>query len=150
MRKYLVSVAVLALIGLALVVGKAFAVDATEAINPEAQPMIMYGQSRTRTDSTVLGISKMSAEPTKDRGTGQIYSGECRLYTVTLYSDTAADMIGIYDMATGTKDFLEFELAISANTSSVSANFFGAKFEKGIYIKATDGTNSVVGVVYDY
>ena len=140
--------AVMAIIILSLaMVGQVWAVDATEARNPEAQPMLMYGKS------TNGNIAKFSAEPTKMYTTGQkqVCNMPCRLYTVTFYSDTAGDLVGIWDIPSINNDqWLEFEIAIAANTSSTTVNFNGVKFENGLYISSTDPTNSRIGVVYDY
>lgn len=159
MRKYFVVVMILAVIGLSLVVGKSFAVDATEAINPEAQPSLIYGKAGT-------GIKKFVSEPYKDSSNGDndlIFDGACRLISITMYSDTAGDLLAIYDRGSSLPSniliankaaylaaWLEFEMGLSHNTSSVTNYFNGTKFEYGIHLVASDTSNSVIGVVYDY
>jgi len=93
-------------------------------------------------------------------GNGSIYIGECRLISVVMYSATAADAIGVYDYGNAThrsgsnigaadiKD-LEFELAISANTTSNHYYVGGAPFKFGIYIVAKNSA-TITGVVFDY
>jgi hypothetical protein len=93
-------------------------------------------------------------------GTKEFYSGGCRVQTVSFYSDTAGDVVGVYDYSAakdsgittvkGDMRDLEFEIGIAANTSSATADLKGAPFDFGIYILASDSTNSIISVVYDY
>lgn len=95
----------------------------------------------------------------RQTGSGQFYSGSCRIQSVTIYSATAGDMVGIYDYSDANKSGtdvtvydirdMEFELAISANTSSFYADLKGAKFSYGVLLLATNA-NSVISVVFDY
>jgi hypothetical protein len=119
MRKYVGVVLFVAVIVLSLVyVVKGLAVDAIEAKNPEAEPILVYGHSRIAGEG---GIAKISAEPMKIFGLGQLYNGPCRVYSITMYSDTAGDMIGVYDAGTTyyygnsptVTNSLEFEIGIS-------------------------------------
>ncbi len=93
-------------------------------------------------------------------GTGSFYIGPCRVQRVSIYGVTAADIIGLYDYGDAThrsgsdvgvgdiRD-IEFELSISANTSTAFADLGGAPFVNGIYIHTKVAT-TVVSVVFDY
>ena len=91
-------------------------------------------------------------------GGGLLYTGACRIQRISMYSDTAGDMIAIYDNVNSDNDsgpnyFLgsvEFELGISANTSSAFIDAGGATFSRGIFACASDDTNTQITVVYDY
>lgn len=154
MRKIFI-VMMLAVIGLSLIAGKCFAVDATEANNPEAEPFLMYGLSPDR-----INIKKMNVQnfdySGSILGSGFIRDGACRVGTITLYSDTTGDLIGIRDWGdindpgNSGPDWLEFEIAIAANTTSVSIDLGGVYFRHGIHITSTDDSNCFTGVVYDY
>ena len=163
MKKFFV-VAIIAILSLGVigVVKSSYAVNATEAVNPEAEPIIVYGQSRSRPSNgdSSIGIAKLSTEPTKKMGLGQVFNGIGRVYSVTIYSDTAGDLVGLYDIGAvggnyygagaSVTNSLEFEIAIAANTSSTTVYLQGAKFENGLFIAASDAANTKCGVVYDY
>ena len=94
-------------------------------------------------------------------GNGQFYTGACRIQSVTVYGDTAGDMVAIYDysasirsgsdVAEGDIRDLEFELAIAANTSTPpSWNLSGAPLAFGIFILTNDDTNVRFSIVFDY
>lgn len=138
--------AVLVLVVLALgFAGNVWAVDATEASNPEAQPALMYGDA-------VSGIAKIPAGPRYSKtitNSAIISAIPVRVYTVNIYSDTAGDLAAIYAENTPPVAYLEFEIAIAANTSSKSINLSGLKLPE-LYIALSDTTNSLVTVTYDY
>jgi hypothetical protein len=92
--------------------------------------------------------------PTKTRciiGSGQIYTGPCRIISVNFYSLTAGDKIGVYDTVNAGYPItdLEFEMGISANTSSAPPYYPQAPFVNGIRVLSTNA-NSVTTVVFDY
>ncbi len=138
----------MAIIILSLAVGQVWATDATEAINPEAQPFIAYGK-----DGTGISKIRVGGDAIKSQiGSGQIFTGTCRLQKISMYSDTAGDNIGVYDTTNSAypATSLELELGISANTSSASIDVGGAPFANGVRILASDGTNTLITIVYDY
>ena len=77
-----------------------------------------------------------------------IYTGACRLISVSLTGATAGDYAQIYDAvtATGTP---KFDPRLAANTSSLTFNYGGAPFSTGIYVDVID-SELFVSVVYDY
>ena len=143
------KVFVMAAIILSLGIGQAWAVNATEAINPEAQPVLNYGKYNT-------GIEKIVATPVAKWITTstQISNTPIRIRSITIYGDTLGDMVAVYDTTsttTGNMDkWLEFEIAISANTSSTTAYLGDVKMTKGCYLTMTDVSASRVSIIYDY
>jgi hypothetical protein len=59
-------------------------------------------------------------------------------------------MVALYNHTDSDIKYLEFEIAIAANTSSTSINLEGLEFEEGLYAVTNDTTNSIVTVSYDY
>ena len=138
---------VLALVVLALgFAGNVWAVDATEALNPQAEPTLMYGDS-------VDGIAKMPAGPRYSKtitAQGLISSTPIRVYMVNLYSATAGDMVGGYnDVVGGDLVYQEFEVAIAVNTSSNSINLNGLKIPE-LYLSLSNPSGSIATITYDY
>ncbi len=93
-------------------------------------------------------------------GSGVVYTGACRVLSVSLYGATAGDTIGIYNTSAAEQaqykigpypiEDLEFELGISANTSNAPTwDAKGAKFNFGIKILATVSTTKT-SVIFDY
>ena len=84
-------------------------------------------------------------------GSGQLYTGPCRILSVNFYSSTAGDMVGIYDTVDPTCPIatLEFEMGISANTSNAPMYSPNAPFLNGIRILSSSAT-AVTTVVFDY
>ena len=155
MRKALLAVLVL---GLCLV-GSAFAADNIQDIgsnkNLDSAVLIgsIGGNAADVNDSGAVQVADIAMHKDSVVGSGSIHVGPCYVHTITLYSDTAGDMIGIRDYDGTSADWtnwLEFEIAIAANTSSTTIDLKGAYFEHGLYISASDTTNSVTGAVYDY
>jgi len=89
-------------------------------------------------------------------GSGQVYTGTCRVFTVNMYSDGTGDMIHVFNsilqhpVVNNSLLLLEFEIGIAANTCSNSYDAKGATFSNGIFVTASDNTNTRVTVVYDY
>ena len=146
MKKVFIVALILMLIGMAFVIRKSFAVDATEAINPEAEPVIMYGK-------TVSGISKIAGGPSyviAETGTGMRYNGTCNIHGIQVYGLSTGDIAVVEDRNTlGTTNGIKFEAAISANTSSEYIDAKGTAFTYGIYVTTTD-SDVFVSITYDY
>lgn len=143
MRKFLI----LAIILLSLEMVGNIQAATNEAANPEAQPVTIYGKSGSGID-----IIRAGADDKKSQiGSGQIYTGACRLLSVDFTSATAGDTIGIYDTTDSSYpiDTIEFELTIAANTSTLPYDAKGAPFVNGIRILSTNA-NSFIGIVFDY
>lgn len=153
MKKYFVVLAVI----LSLIMARqSYATNATEAINPEAEPVIIYGKSLSSS-----GINKIVAGSTVQSqiGSGQLYTGACRILGLSIRGATSGDNIGIYDDSVlnksgsdvGIYDIrdLEFELGISANNASTFVDAKGATFSRGISILATAST-IVTSITFDY
>jgi len=147
MRKVLILAVILLSLGITT---KALAVEATEARNPEAQPMLSYGKSGN-------GIEKMLASPRTayvKAGSGVVYTGSCRVIKVSMYAPTAGDAVSIYNSGVeniyqGGINTFEFELSISANTSNAYWDAGGITFTNGIYLHATD-SDVITNVIFDY
>lgn len=148
MKRWIVILAVIVLsLGMA---GQALAVNATEAINPEAQPTLGYGKAGD-------GIQKMLASPRTayvKAGSGVVYTGSCRVIRVSMYAPTAGDAVSVYnsgveDIYQGGINTFEFELSISANTSNAHWDAGGITFTNGVYLHATD-TDVITNVIFDY
>ena len=149
-------IAVLAIILSLGIVKQLWATNATEAINPEAEPVIIYGKSLS-----TAGINKIVAGSTvgSQIGTGQFYTGGCRILGISIRGATSGDNIGIYDDSVLTKSGtdvgiydirdLEFELGISANNASAFIDAKGATFSRGISILTTAST-TVTSITFDY
>jgi len=87
-------------------------------------------------------------------GSGQIYTGSCFIQSINYYGAATGDIAGIYDLAkiaTGavTAAELEFEIGVSASTSSVSIPASGSPIVNGIYVGAKTAT-AITTVVIDY
>ena len=84
-------------------------------------------------------------------GSGQLYTGPCRILSVNFYSSTAGDIVGIYDTVDTSYPIvtLEFEMGISANTSNAPMYSPNAPFLNGIRILSSSAT-AVTTVVFDY
>ena len=138
MKKYLVVLAIL--LSLA---GNCYAAS-TEAINPEAQPVTLYGKVGN-------GIGKISAGGTTvaKYGTGLIRTGPCWVKSVSMYAPSIGDAVMIYNGINGAITGIEFELSISAATSNPPQWSAGAYFDQSIYIHATD-TDVLTNIVFDY
>ena len=139
MKKYLVILAVIVL----SLTGNCYAAS-TEAINPEAQPVTLYGKVGD-------GIGKISAGGTTvaTYGTGLIHTGACWVKSVSMYAPSIGDAVMIYNGLNGATTGIEFELSISAATSNPPTWNAGAYFDSGIYIHATD-TDVLTNIVFDY
>jgi hypothetical protein len=138
--------AVLAVLVLAFY-GRVLAIDATEARNPEAEPVIAYGATRTGIDKIAVGPNYIAG----GKESKMYFGGPCRVYSINIYGDTAGDMIALYNNENADDlTRLEYEVAIAANTCSNSIDLNGVYFDKELYISLTDGTNSFGTVSYDY
>jgi hypothetical protein len=84
-------------------------------------------------------------------GSGQLYTGPCRILSVSFYSSTAGDTIGVYDTVDPGFPItdLEFEMGIAGNTSNPPAYHPNAPFLNGIRILSTSAT-AVTTVTFDY
>src|SRR3990167_1775951 len=131
MKKYLAVVAAIIL----SLAGNCYAAS-SEAINPEAEPVTIYGKSLSSS-----GINKIVAGSTvkSQTGGGQFYTGGCRVLGISIKGVTAGDDI---------RD-LEFELGISANNSSTFIDAKSATFYRGIDILAVAST-IVTSITFDY
>src|SRR3989338_1803155 len=151
MKKYLAVVAAIIL----SLAGNCYAAS-SEAINPEAEPVTIYGKSLSSS-----GINKIVAGSTvkSQTGGGQFYTGGCRVLGISIKGVTAGDNIGVYDTSVATKSGsdisgydirdLEFELGISANNSSTFIDAKSATFYRGIDILAVAST-IVTSITFDY
>ena len=84
-------------------------------------------------------------------GSGQLYTGPCRILSINYFSTTSGDLVAIYDTIDPALPIatLEFEMGISANNSSAQLNCLQAPFEHGIRVQSTNAA-SVTTVVFDY
>lgn len=92
--------------------------------------------------------------PTKTKaiiGSGQLYTGPCRIISVNYYAATAGSTVGIYDTVDTRYPItdLEFELGTSANTCNAPAYHPNGPFLNGIRVLSTLAT-AVTTVVFDY
>ena len=94
--------------------------------------------------ATAVGTNRSEALT----GTSLIYTGACRIQSISLSSATAADYAEIYD-GTSTSGTVKFDPRIASNTSSIYVDAKGAPFATGIYVVGIDG-DAFVTVVYDY
>lgn len=145
MKKFLAGLVVI-ILSLA-VVGQVWAVDAVEARNPEAEPVLLYGRSTNDN-----GIKKFvaSSQVGSITGSGQIYTGACRVFGINFYSTLAGDTVGVYNTPNNIMPAsgLEFELGISSNNSSQTLYLKGAMWD-GIRIWSTNAS-SYTTVMFDY
>ena len=137
------SVILVTLAAILSLTGNCYAAS-TEAINPEAQPVTLYGKVGN-------GIGKISAGGTTvaKYGTGLIRTGACWVKSVSMYAPSIGDAVMIYNGLDAATTGIEFELSISAATSNPPAWNAGAYFDQGIYIHATD-TDVLTNIVFDY
>jgi hypothetical protein len=108
------------------------------------------------TDSLVEVSTSSGALNTADRaqavsagyGDRLVYTGACRLISVTVYGQLAGDYAVIYD-GTTTAGTWVFDPSLTANTSSLTIDCKGAPMTTGIYVDAKY-PNVSTSVVYDY
>jgi hypothetical protein len=84
-------------------------------------------------------------------GSGQLYTGPCRILSVNFFSSTAGDYAAIYNTVDPTLPIadLEFEMGIAANNTNAVPYHPDAPFDKGIRVQSTNAT-AVTTVVFDY
>lgn len=142
MRKLFVAVAVIVL-SLAMAT-QCFAVDATEARNPEAEPFLMYGKSGS-------SIAKVSVPSTviAEMGSGQRCVGSGRIVAIEVRGVSIADMATIYDSAAGINTTVLFEPQVGVATSSIYIDAKGTPFTNGLYVLTTD-SDVFVSMVLDF
>jgi len=117
------------------------------------------GTGEGRINNGALRISDKAKVIKNGRGSTVVYDlGACNVLSINMYAPTSGDNIAVFDLATpntfaygyaAATAVPEFEIAISANTSTVQMDTKGAPFTKGIYVLATD-TDVLWSVVYDY
>jgi hypothetical protein len=98
--------------------------------------------------SGALNVSQRAQAVSMEIGDGLVYTGACRIISITVSGASTGDYAAVYDAitATGTP---KFDPSIAANTSSFYQNCGGAPFATGIYVKATDD-DVYTSIVYDY
>src|SRR3989338_9649664 len=96
MKKYLAVVSAIIL----SLAGNCYAAS-SEAINPEAEPVTIYGKSLSSS-----GINKIVAGSTvkSQTGGGQFFTGGCRVLGISIKKVTAGDNIGGFDINVGPKN----------------------------------------------
>jgi hypothetical protein len=84
-------------------------------------------------------------------GSGQLYTGPCRILSVNFFSSTAGDYAAIYNTVDPSYPIadLEFEMGIAANNTNAQPYCPQAPFDKGIRVLSSSAT-SVTTVVFDY
>jgi len=110
------------------------------------------GQSEVRVKNEALASTDKARAMKTIVGSGLVYAGACNVLSINLFSDTAGDNITVYDLIANPSNQyqLEFEIGISANNSSQPVDAKGAPFSNGIYIFASDATNAVTTIIFDY
>ena len=110
------------------------------------------GQSQVRVKNEALASTDKARAMKTIVGSGLVYAGACNVLSINMYSDTTGDNITVYDLIANPSNQyqLEFEIGIAANTSSTSIDTKGAPFVNGIYIFASDATNAVTTIIFDY
>jgi len=113
------------------------------------------GSGIVETTNNAIRISDKAKKLTTQLGSGQMYTGTCRILSINVFGQTAGDNAAIYDDIAGsltilsTDTYLEWELGITANKTSAFVDAKGAPFERGIYIKASAET-VLTTITYDY
>ena len=130
----------------------AYAVPPMTITNPDGSTVYSEGTS--------LKISNRAKVVKSQVGSGQLYTGACRILGISIRGATAGDNIGVYDYSVtnnsgidiekpyDTRD-LEFEVGISVNNSSAFVDGKGAPFQYGIRILNSIGT-TFTSVIFDY
>ena len=119
-------------------------VDQIVAIGDASSGYLAEVNSNT---GAVLTVARAQAV-TAQWGDGLMYTGACRIISISIASATAGDYAQIYDAltATGTP---KFDPRIAVNTSSLTYPIGGAPFATGIYVDAI-GASTFTTIVYDY
>ena len=113
------------------------------------------GQSRATVRNGILFAGGAPNGTTSIWGSGLIHSGSLRLLSLSFFSSTTADIVGVYNTI-GNYDItdleFEFDIGISANTSiktNETIDCKGAKFERGLGILA--GNSGIqTTAIFDY
>ena len=114
--------------------------------------LMMVSLSFAATAATLETNFSQGGNKTQTRaiiGSGQLYTGPCRIISINYFASTAGSYAGIYNtINTGYPIAdIEFEMGTSANNSSVSA--LGGYFNNGIRVLSTNAT-AVTTAVFDY
>lgn len=98
--------------------------------------------------SGALNVAHRAQAVTSQLGDAAMYTGACRVQSITVSGVSAGDTALIYDAAsaTGTPKF-DIQVGTAADTKSIDCK--GAPFATGIYADATD-SEVFVSAVYDY
>jgi hypothetical protein len=120
-------------------------VDQIVAIGDASSGYLVEVNSNTGAMHTVPSAQAVGVAAWSDT---LIYTGACRIISISIAGASAGDYAMIYDAvtATGTP---KFDPRIAVNTSSLTYYIGGAPFATGIYVDVQD-TEVFVSVVYDY
>lgn len=95
-----------------------------------------------------LAIGEVSTAVSSGYNDALIYTGACKIKSITMKATSAGDSVAIYDAitATGTP---KFDPSADTNAGSFTIDAKGAPFATGIYADCNDG-DVMYSVVYDY
>lgn len=98
--------------------------------------------------SGALNVAGRAQAVSTKGGDGLLYTGACRVQTITVSGVSGGDYVFVYDAvtATGTPKF-DIYVGTAADTKNIVVG--GAPFATGIYLDATDD-QVVTTAVYDY
>jgi hypothetical protein len=98
-----------------------------------------------------LNTAHRSQAVNATRGDGQIYTGACRLQSISVTADAAVNSAAIYD-GTSTSGTLLFDPQLGVAKSSTYIDCKGAPVSTGIYqdTNSTTPNATLVSIVYDY
>jgi hypothetical protein len=106
------------------------------------------GTAAEVTSSGAITTTGRATAVTLKQGDGLIYTGACRIQTITVTGVSTGDNAQIYDALTVTGT-CKFDIKVGTANDTVVINAAGTPFATGIYTDSTD-TDVQVTVVYDY
>jgi uncharacterized iron-regulated membrane protein len=143
---------VLCLLMVLLVSGVSYAATKASAVTQVGETVAVCdgstGDSQEVTTAGSAATTNWSVAKASQYSIGSVRTGASRLQSITVTSQTAGDWAAIYDAASATGTPV-FDVAISANTSTMTVDCKGASLSTGIYINTYDG-DVFTTVVYDY